>query len=521
MLESRRLFSSVDPSKVAIHDIGQGRETSYQELDRESLVLASALRAAGLMPGHHIATLMSNQTETIETFWAAQRSGLYYTPVSGRLTAREAAFIIGDCGAEALLVSARHERLAAELEASTPEVKHRIAVDGPVDGYVPLTRFVEGNTQEPGILETDGMPMLYSSGTTGRPKGIKRDLTRGLAGSWQPLAAFQSTALGFDESTIYLCPAPLYHAAPLNWSMTVHRAGGTLVLMERFDPLEALRLIERHRVTHVQFVPTMLSRMLQLPLSVRAGFDLSSLIAVIHAAAPCPPRVKRDSIDWFGPIVYEYYGTSEGIGLTLISSDEWLKHPGSVGRSISGPIHIVDEEGSALGAGEDGLVYFDGSSYVSRAEYWGAAAGEQPPLYDDRCWATVGDIGRVDEDGYLYITERRSDIIISGGVNVYPREVEDVLTSHQVVVDAAVIGVPDADLGERVLAVVELVDGERGSEDLERELLHHCRTQLAGYKCPTSVIFAPRLPRGESGKMPRKELRLKYAGSQPDSIRQS
>jgi long-chain acyl-CoA synthetase len=521
MSQDARLFSSVNPAKVAIQDIGQGRAMTYRELDDQSLLLAGALHAAGLTPEHHIATLMSNRAETIATFWAAQRSGLYYTPVSGRLTVREASFIIRDCGAEALLVSAANESLALELETVTPGVAHRISVDALVDGHTPLPQFIETNTPHAGFSETDGMPMFYSSGTTGRPKGIKRDLLPGPAGSWQPLAAFQSTALEFDESTVYLCPAPLYHAAPLNWSMTVHRAGGTLVLMERFDPLEALRLIERHRVTHAQFVPTMLSRMLQLPREARSRIDVSSLRAVIHAAAPCPPSVKRDVIGWFGPIVYEYYGTSEGIGLTLISSDEWLRRLGSVGRSISGPIHILDATGTEVGASQNGVVYFDGSAYTNRAAYWGAAAAEQMPLYDHRCWATVGDIGRLDADGYLYITERRSDIIISGGVNVYPREIEDVLMNHPSVIDAAAIGVPDADLGERVIAVVELFDGRGGSDELERDLLQHCRAQLAGYKCPTSVVFTPRLPRGETGKMPRNELRSKYSGLQPRSMRQS
>jgi long-chain acyl-CoA synthetase len=353
--------------------------------------------------------------------------------------------------------------------------------------------------------------MLYSSGTTGRPKGIRRPLDLAPMGQGLPGAVPFLRALGLQDGGVYLTPAPLYHAAPLAWSLGAQRLGATVVVMERFDPVDMLRLIERHRVTHVQLVPTMFVRMLKLPEADRKRFDLSSLAAAVHAAAPCPVDIKRQMIDWWGPIISEYYSATEGSGATFLDSEEWLAHPGSVGRPMLGEAHIVDEDGTELPPGETGTIYFSGGNPF---EYHNDPQ-KTADTKDRRGWSTVGDVGYLDGDGYLYLTDRKTFMIISGGVNIYPQEAENVLVGHPKVMDVAVIGVPNPDLGEEVKAVVQPVDWNDAGDDLASELLEYCRAHLSGFKCPKSIDFEPELPRLDSGKLYKRQLRDRYWASAP------
>lgn len=487
--------------KTAVIEGNSGAAISYGELDRSSKALASAI-ASTVPYGGRVALLMTNTIDMMRVLWAAQRSGVYFTPIPTGLSPSEATFMINDCGATALFVDRKCADLSDDLLATTPGVVHRIAVRWSGRKHRTLTNFIAAYATDAASRELDGMPMLYSSGTSGRPKAIKRPLSERAAGTWRPLAAFDATPIRFDETSVYLGTGPLYHAAPLNFSMTVQRAGGTLVLMDKFEAETALMLMSRYEVTHIQFVPTMLRRLIELPVATRDSYFPRPLRYVVHAAAPCPEALKRRIIDWLGPIVYEYYGSTEGIGITFISSAEWLERPGSVGRSLTGPVHIVGDEGTDLPPGAQGIIYFDGSAYPSRACYAGAA-GDGAELYDDRHWGTVRDIGWLDADGYLYITDRQSGVIISGGVNIYPREVENVLITHPAVGDAAVAGYPDADRGEVVWAAVTVVN----SAVTEGDLMSYCRRFLARNKCPRRILFVTDVPRSETGKVRAADLR--------------
>ncbi|WP_245607217.1 acyl-CoA synthetase [Pseudonocardia spinosispora] len=498
------------PGKPAVivldEELAEVQRLSYAELDSRSIRVALLLRAEGLTPGRHIAVLMENRAEIFEVCWAAQRLGLYVTVVNTHLGVEEAGYVVDDCEAAVLFTSARMAQLASEIVATTPNVRRRLMVDraavevgGDHEDYESaLAEVPDGPLAD----QCEGDTMLYSSGTTGRPKGVKRPLALGPIGSGFRLRAMFEL-MGYDESVVYLSPAPLYHAAPLGYTMAVHRVGGTVLVMRRFDAHNALRLIERFRVTHAQFVPTMFIRMIKLPTEVLAHADVSSLRSVVHAAAPCPVELKRRMIDWWGPILWEYYAGTEGNGSTLISSAEWLAHPGSVGRAVIGSVRILDPDGASVAVGETGTVYFaDGP----RFEYHNAPE-KTAGSYARDGWSTLGDVGHVDEDGYLYLTDRLSNMIISGGVNIYPQETENVLTMHPSVADAAVIGIPDPEMGEQVKAVVQLVDPNAGTPELSAALIDYCRSRLAHYKCPRVVEFTEALPRQDNGKLYKRLLR--------------
>jgi long-chain acyl-CoA synthetase len=490
------------PDKPAVIMADGSRTVTFADLDHRSCQVSWLLAGLGVGPGDHIAVLMANRPEYFEIGWGAQRRGAYWTPVNWHLTADEAGYIVEDCGATVLFASPETAEVAAQIVARLPG----------------LTAFVAG-TDHPGLKryedaiaaqaagqppdEVEGMYFFYSSGTTGRPKGILRESTFPPFGTGVGLELLMQGMFGFGPDTVYLCPAPLYHAAPLGWSMGTIRLGGTVIVMERFDPVECLRAISQYRVTAVQFVPTHFVRMLKLPGAARAAFDTSSLRTVVHAAAPCPAEVKRQMIDWLGPILVEYYAGSEGNGMTMIGSPDWLSHPGSVGRAVVGTVHIVDsDDGSELPAGKDGTIYFDGPSFEYHNDPVKTANAR-----NDKGWSTLGDIGHLDDEGYLYLSDRRTDLIISGGVNIYPAEIEEALIMHPAVADVAVIGVPDAEMGQSVLAIVQLADRGRGSDDLAAGLIAHCRSRLASYKCPRSVEFVAELPRTPTGKLLRRRLR--------------
>lgn len=476
---------------------------SWGDVVDASARLARAFSRAGLEPGDGVAVLCTNRLEAIVAAWAALRSGLYCTPISTWLTIEEAAYVVDDCAARALVASAELAELAMQLSA-----RHHFDVAISVGGDVPgLVHWDDALAAEPGGLldrEIEGAMMLYSSGTTGRPKGVRRPLSGLSAGSGNALTPLADRA-GIDSSTVYLSPAPLYHAAPIGWSLGTMRRGGTVVVMPRFDAELALWAIARHRVTLVQLVPTMLQRILRLDTATFGRYDLTSLRRIVHAAAPCPQHVKLDAIERFGPIVDEYYAGTEGSGITYLTSTEWLAHRGSVGRPIFGEIHITDEDGIEVPAGTEGIIWFaGGQSYTYHGDEAATIARRH-----EAGWTTLDDIGLVDDDGYLYLTDRRSHMIVSAGVNISPREIEDVLLAHPIVDDVAVIGVPHPDHGEEVKAVLTLRDGV-GPDGVAEELRSHCLERLARYKVPRSFDVVDELPRLPTGKLAIRMLRDTY-----------
>jgi acyl-CoA synthetase (AMP-forming)/AMP-acid ligase II len=499
------------PDKAAVVEAATGRVRTYAELEDRSARVAHVLAAAGIAEGGRVAALLGNELEYFDVAWATQRSGLYLTPVNWHLTANEAGYIIGDCEAQALVTSPSLIDLAGPgLDQLRPPALRLATGDtgSTPAGFDALEAALAASSAEPLRPEMEGSLMFYSSGTTGRPKGIRRPWRPVPYGTMQAIEQLMAFGYGFDPDTTYLCPAPLYHAAPIGWSMGTQRLGGTVVVMERFDPLETLRLIERYQVTHLQMVPTMFVRLLKLDAAERGRYDLSSLRYVIHAAAPCPVEVKAQMLDWWGPIIYEYYSSSEGAGFTAIGPDEWRARPGSVGRAVLGVAHIVDEDGHELPAGEIGTIYFEGAAPF---EYHHDPV-KTAEAFNAQGWTTVGDLGWLDPDGYLYLSDRRTNLILSGGVNIYPQEIENELVLHPAVADVAVIGVADPEMGQQVKAVVQPADPAAAGPELEAELIDFCRQRLAAFKCPRSVDFVDELPRLPTGKLAKRLLMDRYAG---------
>ena len=494
------------PDKPAIIMSSDGRSVSYRELDRRSTRIARLLAAHGIGRGDHIAILMDNRPEFIEIAWAAQRSGIYYTPVNWHLTEAEAAYVVSDCGARALFASTGVGDLATRVGDYQPSLELAVMVGGSVAGFADYEELLAASAPEPLDTETEGVYFFYSSGTTGRPKGIEPVHAFPEFGTGLPIDHVMAATFGFDEGAVYLCPAPLYHAAPLGWSLGTQRNGGTVVVMDRFDPQNCLDSIAKYHVSHVQFVPTHFVRLLKLPDDARAAARLESLKVVVHAAAPCPVEVKTQMIEWLGPKILEFYAGSEGTGMTAITAAEWLTHRGSVGRAALGSVHIVGDDGAELPVGDVGTVYFEGGGTF---RYHNDDA-KTARAFNDKGWATLGDLGYLDADGYLYLADRRTDLIISGGVNIYPAEIEDALVMHPDVVDVAVIGVPDEEMGQSVRAVVQPAEGVVGDQALEEELMSFAREQLAGFKRPRSIVFTTQLPRLPTGKLLRRRVREEY-----------
>ena len=501
-----REHAVADPAKAAIIMAGSGRVVGYRELVERSNRCAQLWRSLGLKEGDGIALCLENDPRYFEICWAAHDAGLYYTPISSRLKSSEIEYIVRDCGARALVVSAS---LRTVIEPLLERLGPRCAVfgiGGAIPGAASYEEAIDAQTDDPVTAAGQGASMMYSSGTTGAPKGIRHPLPGIPVDQLVPLAAKLCELYGFDGSTVYLSPAPLYHAAPLKFCLAILAVGGTVVVMEKFDAAAALESIERWRVTHSQWVPTMFIRLLRLPAQVRGRFDLASHRLAIHSAAPCPREVKEQMIGWWGPIIHEYYSGSESIGLCAIDSKEWLAHKGSVGRAQRGAVHILDENGTELPVGATGLVYFETATvlrYHNDPEKTARA-------HDAHGWATMGDIGHLDAEGYLYLTDRRDFVIISGGVNIYPQEVENLLHTHPEVHDVAVFGVPNAEYGEEVKAVVVSRAPAAAGPELAQELIGFCRSRIAALKCPKSIDFVDQLPREPTGKLMKKSLRERY-----------
>ena len=480
-----------------------GWVTTYGELDAISNQVAQLLRARGLKIGDTVAICLDNHPLYLALAWGAERAGLVYVPMSYRLTAAEIAYILQDSGARLLF---GFQGLADALDEALAQAPATMQLRFGGPGDMDLDLALAEMPATPVADQRAGVEMLYSSGTTGKPKGVSTGLPPNPAIDAVHWIGNMLTAFGATPNSVYLSPAPMYHAAPLRWSMAIQRLGGTVVMMEKFDPEQSLQLIEKYKVTDSQWVPTHFVRLLHLPEHVRHKYDLSTHKCATHAAAPCPVGVKKAMIEWWGPIIEEYYGATEGIGFTRIGSKDWLEHPGSVGKSMIGTIRICDEHGDELPARAEGQVYFESERTFS----YHNDPGKTREAFNKHGWKSVGDIGWVDEDGYLYLTDRKSFMIISGGVNIYPQEVENLLIMHPKVLDVAVIGAPDPEMGERVVAVVQPKNMADAGPALAEELIEWLGPQLSRVKMPRQIDFRAELPREPTGKLFKRKLRDEY-----------
>lgn len=503
-------FAQSHADKPAVIMSASGAVQTFAELDAAANRLSRLFHAAGLQPGDHVALCMENHPRYLEVLWGCHYAGLIYTAASSRLTSHELTYILNDCGARVFITSKYKADQAQEIVADTPKVELRLMLDGTVPGYESYETAVEAHSPEPLPNRVAGTDMLYSSGTTGQPKGVLPAFQpQPLEETPGPIMGLLQMLFNMDDTAVYLSPAPLYHAAPLRFCMAAHRLGATVVVMEHFDAEHYLADVERFKVTHSQVVPTMFVRMLKLPDEVRNRYDVSTLQGVLHAAAPCPIPVKRQMIEWWGPIIHEYYAGTEGNGFVYCNSEMWLSHPGTVGMPLGCTVHIVGEDGEELPAYESGTIYFEGGATFEYHNDPDKTKSSRHP----KGWTTLGDVGYLDADGFLYLTDRKAYMIISGGVNIYPQEAENVLVTHPKVVDVAVFGVPNEDFGEEVKAVVHPVEMPSTPEEaaaLEKELIAFCRAELADIKCPRSVDFRPELPRHPTGKLYKRLLKDEY-----------
>jgi long-chain acyl-CoA synthetase len=509
------IHARTNPDKPAYIMAYSGETVTYGELDARSNQGAHLFRSLGLKPGDAIAFFIENHPRYYELLWAAQRSGLRFTCLSSKLTAGEVEYIVKDCEAKVFVSSIALAEVALAIAPSIPGVE-LFMVGGEAGPYRNFEEARSAFPTTPIADESAGGAMLYSSGTTGRPKGVKRAFVPNAPiDAPSPLAGLGQMMYGWNpETTVYLSPAPLYHAAPLGWSMAVQAMGGTVIMMERFDAEDALRFIEQYKVTTAQWVPTHFVRMLKLPEEVRKQYDMSSLTGVFHAAAPCPVPVKEQMIAWWGPIIHEYYAGTEGNGFCAINSQEWLTHKGSVGRGLTAQVRICDEDGEPLPPRTEGLVYFEGGGQF---EYHGDPK-KTAETRNKHGWTTLGDVGWLDEEGYLYLTDRKSFMIISGGVNIYPQEIENLLITHPKVADAAVVGAPDEEMGEKVVAVIQPIEWGADHEALRSELMAFTRQNLSHVKTPRVIDFMQELPRHPTGKLYKRLIRDAYWGKEGSRI---
>ncbi|MDG2003527.1 MAG: acyl-CoA synthetase [Novosphingobium sp.] len=510
-----RDWAEKTPDTIAIRTLGAGDTLTFAELEAGSNRGAHLLRQLGLERGDAFAVWSGNSTRYLEIVFTMQRAGLYMVPIASKLTAPEAAYIVNDAKARVLIVDATlgaaAEDMSREAAQLCPDVEHFFAMRGSLPGL----RSWEAETAKlPGTPIADqstGLAMVYSSGTTGKPKGVHRALPEAAFDDPDFYTLFHKQQFDPQPGTAFLATAPLYHTGPLAFVVSELKLGASIVVCEKFDAEQVLAAIETYQVQRGQFVPTMFTRMLKLPDEIRGKYDVSSIQLALHSAAPCPIQVKRMMIEWWGPVLFEIYGGTENVGSTMIDSHEWLKKPGSVGRLMQGSVHVCAEDGSELAPSETGLIYFEGNASFKYLGDEDKTRDSRHPFNEN--WATFGDIGRVDEDGYLFLSDRRAFMIICGGVNIYPQEAENLLVMHPQVTDVAVFGVPDPDMGEQVKAVVQPADGTMAGPELEAELITYCRDHLASLKCPKSIDFEADLPRDPTGKMMKRQLRERYLKS--------
>ena len=501
------IHAKTQPDRAAIIMAGSGEKITFAELDKRSNQVAQLLRARGVKIGNTVALCMENHPWFFCLTWGFQRAGLHYVGISSRLTPPEIAYILEDSGAKLLFGSAYLAPTLDEVAKLAPQVEQlRFDTPGPLSAEDALAAM----PATPIADERAGVDMLYSSGTTGQPKGVKLPLPEDPAiDQANALVGLTMMAFGIKPDSVYLSPAPLYHAAPLRWSMTIQKLGGTVVVMEKFDPELALAAIEKYQITDSQFVPTHFVRMLKLPEEVRRKYDVSTLKCAIHAAAPCPVPVKRAMIEWWGPVLYEYYAGTEGNGFTFVTSPEWLERPGTVGRALTGIVRVCDENGDEVPRGTEGQIFFEPTEGMVAFEYHNDP-GKTADAKNKHGWSSLGDVGYEDADGYVFLTDRKSFMIISGGVNIYPQEIENLLVTHPKVADAAVIGAPDPDFGERVVAVVQPLDMADAGPELADELIAYLAPQLSRVKMPRQIDFRAELPRELTGKLYKRHLRDEY-----------
>ena len=505
-----------NPDKPAFIMANSGEVVTYKELDERSNKIANLFRSKNLNSGDHIAIFMENNVRFTEILWAAQRSGLYYTPISSRLTASEVEYIIRDCEAKLIITSNALKHVVVELTNLINDIPDKYIIDGEIDGWNSLEESLISMPSSPINDEIMGQDMLYSSGTTGKPKGIKLPLKNIPIEQSEDLMQVVTGLYGTNQDTVYLSPAPLYHAAPLRFTMGVNYLGGTNIIMENFDAESSLKFIEKYSVSMSQWVPTMFVKMFKLPDDFRNKYDLSSHKCAIHAAAPCPIKIKKMMIEWWGPIIHEYYAGSEVNGFIACNSEEWLAHEGTVGKPIVGIPHICNDEGEELPIGEEGTIWFEGDSDFKYHKDEEKTKESRHTIHGN--WSTLGDVGKLDEDGYLYLTDRKAFMIITGGVNVYPQETENLLITHPKVSDCAVIGVPNEEFGEEVKAVIEPIEWSERGENLEEELINFCKENLSSIKCPKSIDFEKELPRHPTGKLYKRLLKDRYWGNKSSKI---
>ncbi len=506
------LHAQENPDKPAVIMASGGELVTYGMLDAKSNQIAHLYRSLGLQIGETVAICMENHPQFFSVTWGSQRSGMIQVGISSRLTPDEISYILKDSGTKILISSKQMLPLMDELQERNPELRQYLFGSG--DERDLETALADMPTT-PIADQRAGTDMLYSSGTTGQPKGIRLPLPEDEAiDAPNALAVLGQMLFGFHKDCVYLSPAPLYHAAPLRWNMAVHALGGTSIIMEKFDPERALQLIEKYKADVGQWVPTHFVRMLKLPKEVRAKYDVSSIKSAVHAAAPVPIPIKEAMIEWWGMVLNEYYAGTEGNGFVFCNSESWLSHKGSVGQPINCTVHICDEDGAELPVGEEGQIFFEGGN---KFEYHNDPEKTKAATHPEG-WTSLGDVGKLDEDGFLYLTDRKSFMIISGGVNIYPQEIENMLITHDKVADAAVIGAPDPDMGERIVAVVQPADMARAGDDLAQELEAFLRQSLSGVKIPRQIDFRAELPRHPTGKLYKRLLRDEYWGKEGSKI---
>ncbi len=499
-------YATETPDRPAYILANSGETVTYAELDRRSNQIAQLLRNSGIERGDHIAMMMKNCAEFLQVAQGALRAGVIFTPISTHLKQDETAYIITNCKAKLFIASASLAEVATAAAAASAGLNRCLSVGGEIAGFESLEAQLEQLPATPIADEFLGAPMLYSSGTTGKPKGVYWQPHAESIHADHPMSGSVGAFFGFGVDTVYLSPAPLYHAAPLHYNLMVLGLGGTSIIMEQFDPVQSLALIELYKATHSQWVPIMFVRMLKLPEEERERYDLSSMKCAIHAAAPCPIDVKEAMINWWGPVIVEYYSGSEGNGFTIIDSANWLTHRGSVGQAIIGQPRILGENGEVLGPGEVGDVYFAESrpfEYFDEPE-------KTREAFNDQGWSTMGDVGYLDEEGFLYLTDRKNFTIITGGVNVYPAEIEGLLITHDKVADVAVFGVPHPEFGEEVVAVVQPLDWKDATDEMAEELSLWMRERLSSVKVPRRIDFLQELPRMDNGKLYKRHLQDAY-----------